>query len=103
MDNNILNYAQITSDLDKSGDSGDSADSGGVLRNLSLMPSPFSCRYCNYQGKSENDVLVHLVNAHPGKPAQSDETNKIRKRRAYRRVNRIRFIYYKSIKVIFYL
>ncbi len=37
----------------------------------SLLPS-ILCHYCNYQGKSENQVLVHSINAHPGKPARPD-------------------------------
>lgn len=34
----------------------------------SLIP----CVYCNYQGKSENEVLNHSVNAHPQIPARPD-------------------------------
>lgn len=34
----------------------------------SLIP----CNHYNYQGKSENEVLVHSVNAHQGKPARPD-------------------------------
>jgi hypothetical protein len=30
------------------------------------------CHYCSYQGKSENEILIHSINAHPAKPA--DET-----------------------------
>jgi hypothetical protein len=35
---------------------------------LSLIP----CIHCNYQGKSENEVLAHSVNAHSGIPARPD-------------------------------
>ncbi|HEX6645729.1 MAG TPA: hypothetical protein VF047_00965 [Nitrososphaeraceae archaeon] len=34
--------------------------------------SSISCHHCNYKGKSENEVLRHSVNAHPGKPARPD-------------------------------
>jgi hypothetical protein len=34
----------------------------------SLVP----CHYCDYQGKSENEVLTHSINSHPGKPARPD-------------------------------
>jgi hypothetical protein len=30
------------------------------------------CNYCNYQGKSENEVLTYSVISHPGKPARPD-------------------------------
>ncbi len=32
----------------------------------------FPCHYCDYQGKSEDEVLVHSINAHKGKPARPD-------------------------------
>ena len=31
------------------------------------------CHYCGYQGKSENEVLVHSVNSHPKVPARPDK------------------------------
>ena len=55
--------AQIPSDKGASGDSG---DSGGILQKLK------PCHYCNYQGKSEDELLSHSVNRHPGKPARPD-------------------------------
>jgi hypothetical protein len=48
---------QNDSDLIKSGDGGDSGD---VYRKLS-----FTCHYCSYEAKSENEILSHSVNAHP--------------------------------------
>jgi hypothetical protein len=36
----------------------------------SSSPSVIPCVHCSYQGKSENEVLTHSVNAHPGKPAR---------------------------------
>ena len=56
-------HAQITSDKGASGGSG---DSGGILQKLK------HCHYCNYQGKSEDELLSHSVNRHPGKPARPD-------------------------------
>jgi hypothetical protein len=31
-----------------------------------------SCSHCSYQGKSENEILVHSVNVHPGLPVRPD-------------------------------
>jgi hypothetical protein len=33
-----------------------------------------SCHYCSYQGKSENEVLNHSINSHPGIPARPDKS-----------------------------
>ena len=43
---------------------------------MASSSSSFTWHYCSsYQGKSgDEEVLVHSVNAHPGKPAQPDET-----------------------------
>jgi hypothetical protein len=62
---NKENHTQITSDNDNSGASG---ASGGILH------KEIQCHYCNYKGKSENEVISHSVNAHPKKPALPDET-----------------------------
>ncbi len=37
-------------------------------KQLSSIP----CHYCSYQGKTENEVLVHSVNVHPGLPARPE-------------------------------
>src|SRR5688572_2816741 len=37
-------------------------------KQLSFIP----CHYCSYQGRTENEVLVHSVNAHPGLPARPE-------------------------------
>lgn len=59
--NIIKTPTQTDSDSVKSGDGGD------VSRKLSL-----ACYYCNYQGKSNDEILSHSVNRHTGKPARPD-------------------------------
>jgi len=39
---------------------------------LESPPLIISCIHCSYQGKSENEVLVHSLNTHPGLPARPD-------------------------------
>jgi hypothetical protein len=72
---NNQNHAQISNDISSAGDAGDVGDVFGksFMSSSSSLPSLFTCHYCSYQGKSEDEVLIHSVNTHPGKPAQPDE------------------------------
>jgi hypothetical protein len=62
---NDKSYAQIISDIDKTGVTGDTGDN---------MQKIISCHYCNCKFNSEKELLAHSINTHPGKPAQPDET-----------------------------
>jgi hypothetical protein len=60
--------SQITSQNNSgSVKSGDGGDGGDVSKKLS-----FACHYCNYQGKSNDEIISHSVIRHQGKPARPD-------------------------------
>jgi hypothetical protein len=58
-------YAQITSDIDKSGGNG---VNGGILQ------TKYTCHYCDYTGNRKSELIRHSINSHPGKVAQPDES-----------------------------
>ena len=37
------------------------------------IDTSINCHYCNYQGKSENDLLKHSVNCHTRRIARPDK------------------------------